>query len=337
MFYRKIESWDVMLNISVVLFSLLLGVFGTWTIQNYGYKLGIVDISNERSSHNGIVPRGGGIGILMAFVFCSVFIGLYKFFWVPAVLLSLVSFAGDRLEIKPEIRLIIHFFCGFVFLMGLFYFTNVHLTKYLLVLPIAVYITGTSNFYNFMDGINGIAGITGVVGFLLLAAYGYGSGVDSKYIVLAISMTCACAGFLPFNIPKAKVFMGDVGSVLLGFVFACMVIVISKDFSVFICTAAFLFPFYADELTTMVVRIQAGDNLMHPHRKHIYQLLANEYGIAHWKVAVGYGISQLFVGISVIIIKPYGIVALISVLVLYFYVCIKFSIYVRTKNRMSKI
>ena len=100
--------------------------------------------------------------------------------------------------------------------------------------------------------------------------------------------------------------MGDVGSILLGFVFAGMVVWLSRSLLDFICLAAFLFPLYADELTTMIARIKNGENLTRPHRRHLYQLLANEGNISHWKVAVGYGLVQLVVGMSVLIVKPFG-------------------------------
>ena len=164
---------------------------------------------------------------------------------------------------------------------------------------------GTANYYNFMDGINGIAGITAVVGFGLLAFYASTSGAEHSFVILSICIALSCLGFLPFNMPKARVFMGDVGSILVGFLFAAMVVMLSKSFLDFVCLAGFLFPFYADELTTLYVRIKdefpSGrmnscgirdgwmDRLMKPHRRHVYQLLANEMGIEHWKVSVGYG------------------------------------------------
>ena len=283
-------------------------------------------------------PKGGGVGILCAFIMVCVLVNAPLLFWVPSFFLSLLSLFGDRNHLNPGLRLVVQFGMALLFLIEVdrTLVSNVH--EYLNILLtiltfsfFAVFIVGTANYFNFMDGINGIAGITGIVGFFLVAVYGVISGADSKYVVISVSIALSCAGYLPFNIPRAKVFMGDVGSVLLGFVFACMVVVLSKDLSDFICTAAFLFPFYADELTTMVIRIHDGDNLTRPHRKHIYQLLANEFGIAHWKVSAGYGLAQLFVGISVIIIKPLGIVALLAVLGGYFYICTQFSVYVRKR------
>ena len=182
-----------------------------------------------------------------------------------------------------------------------------------------------------MDGINGIAGITGVVGFGLVAFYALHSGINAPLVALAICISFACLGFLPFNMPDARVFMGDVGSILLGFVFAGMVVYLSQSLMDFICLAAFLFPFYADEITTMMIRIKDGERLSRPHRRHMYQLLANECEIPHWKVSLGYGIFQLIVGISVILVKSMGLLGILSILTFYFFSFLIFSHIVRKK------
>jgi len=168
-----------------------------------------------------------------------------------------------------------------------------------------------------MDGINGIAGITGVIGFGLLAFYASNFGADHCFIILSICMSLSCLGFLPFNMPNAKVFMGDVGSILLGFVFAAMVVWLSRDALDFMVLSAFLFPFYVDELTTLVVRIKDGDRLARAHRKHLYQLLANEKRINHWKISVGYGLGQLLVGITVFFVRPFGTMIVLLLLAAY--------------------
>ena len=85
----------------------------------------------------------------------------------------------------------------------------------------------------------------------------------------------------------------------------------------FVCLVAFLFPFYADELTTMAVRIKDGEKLSQPHRRHLYQLLANEKGISHWKISVGYGLGQLLVGITIFLVKPFGIMIVLLLLAAY--------------------
>ncbi len=323
-----------MQNILVFLLSFLIGSFGAWIIQKIGSKIGMGDVPNERSSHIENVPRGGGIGILVVFVFSSFFLDIPQSFWIPALFLSGVSLFGDRTELSVKFRLMVQFVCASIFLINLFYSTQVHLFTWFLFVPLSIFIVGTSNFYNFMDGIDGIAGITGVFAFSLIAVFGYISCVDTNYIVLTLAIAFSCAGFLLFNIPKAKVFMGDIGSVLLGFVFACTVVLLSRTFLEFICIAGFLFPFYADELITMFVRIKNGESLRTPHRRHIYQLLANEYKIDHWKVSTGYGVIQLVLGVAIIFLKNYGYVPILSLLLLYFFCFSIFSVVIRKKLRI---
>lgn len=308
-------------NLILYIICLILGGAGAWIIGKYALKLGLVDLPNERSSHANPTPKGGGIGILAAFVFASLFLEIPLNFWLPATFLALLSFFGDKVELSPKFRLPVQFTAALIiFVPGLFSNSFINfcpLSPVFCLLPFSIFIVGTANFYNFMDGINGIAGITGVVGFGLIAFYTFLSGTDSFFVTLAVCMSLSCLGFLPFNMPKAKVFMGDVGSILLGFVFAGMVVLLSKSFLDFVCLAAFLFPFYADELTTMVVRLRDEENLTRPHRRHLYQLLANEMGIAHWKVSTGYGLLQLTVGVSVLLMRPYGLLMIILLLGLY--------------------
>ncbi len=127
--------------------------------------------------------------------------------------------------------------------------------------------------------------------------------------------------------------MGDVGSILLGFTFSGLVVSFSDNLLDFLCLSGILFPFYADELITMAIRIKAGDNLRHPHRKHLYQLLANEMKIDHWKITAGYGIAQILVGINLLIIRDLGLNTVLSFFFLYFIVFICFTCFIRVKIR----
>ena len=283
----------------IYILTALLGYAGAWWINRYAHLLGLIDKPNKRSSHDRPTPRGGGIGLLLAFAVATLWLGLSWYVSLPAAILSLLSLFDDRFELSPKFRLLAQFIAAGLFLVGI----NLPLrsgTFSFFAFPFfAVYIVGTTNFYNFMDGINGIAGITGIVGFLLLGTYGTATGQNNNLIVLAFGMASACAGFLPFNIPKPRVFMGDVGSILLGFVFACLVAAFAGTVVEFVILAAFLLPFYLDELVSIVERLRKKQRLTKPHRSHLYQVLANEVGIAHWKVALGYGIFQLATGLSV--------------------------------------
>ncbi len=300
-----------MQRVNFVLFCLafLSGGLGAWTVCRFGEKFSLIDEPNQRSSHKIATPKGGGIGILAAFIGASLFLSIPKSFWMPAALLSLFSFWGDRFDIPPEIRLFFQFIACFILLAGIFLTNKSPIWSYLLIPPFSTFIVGTANCYNFMDGIDGIAGITGLIGFGLLAYYGFSSGTDLSIVILSICISFSCFGFLFLNFPKAKVFMGDIGSILLGFVFASIVIKMSKNLLDFICLSIFLFPFYIDEVSTAYVRIRNGEKLNTPHRRHLYQLLANEKKIAHWKVSLGYGLSQLFVGAGILGVQPYGILA----------------------------
>ena len=285
--------------IKLFFISVFFSVAGAWLISKYGDRFDLLDKPDDLGSHSSATPKGGAVGILAAFIYVSIYLKLPVTFWIPAVILSIISFLGDRFDILPFFRLLFQFTASIVMLMG--NWTNHPLlsnNSMVLLIGLSVYIVATTNYYNFMDGINGIAGISGAVGFGLLSFYGFYTGTNPIWTTLNISLMLSCLAYLPFNIPEAKVFMGDIGSILLGFIFAAMVIWLSKNFLDFLCLASFLFPFYADEITTELTRLKDGEKIWTKHRRHLYQILANEYNISHWKVALGYGVAQLFVGIS---------------------------------------
>lgn len=315
--------------IALWLTSLVLGGVGAWLIGHYGNKMGLTDEPNDRSSHKEPTPKGGGIGILVAFLFAAIVVGIPLLFWLPAAILGVLSFLADKLDFSAKVRLLFQFTASAVLLVGTRLFGLSPMNLVILFIPMVIYFVGTANIYNFMDGINGIAAITGIVGFGLLAFSSFLSNADTSFTALSISLVMSCLGFLPFNFPNARVFMGDVGSILLGCLFGGIVVVLSKSILDFVCLASFLFPFYADELTTMAVRIKDGANLLRAHRRHLYQLLANEKGIAHWKVSLGYGLLQAAVGLSVLWVKPLGLTPVIVLLAVWFLAFFVFSALIR--------
>lgn len=305
-----------------LLFSLCLGAFGAWFMAQYAFRFGLLDIPNDRSSHNLPTPRGGGVGILLAYIATSLYISLPTLIWLPAVLLAFVSFFDDKINLIPRTRLIFQVLVALVSLSSLFNAQNVYdlpslalLQLFTLYLFFCIVAVGTANFYNFMDGINGIAGITGVVAFGLI---GYFANTVVSQTVISTSsygVAAACLGFLPFNMPRARVFMGDVGSILLGFVFAVYIILLSHSVTDFLVLAGFLSTFYIDSLTTLYVRKRSGEQLSQAHRRHLYQLLSNQLKIPHWKVSVSYGVIQLVIGLLLLAVHPYGLGIVISVIV----------------------
>lgn len=310
--------------------SILVSAIGAYAIQTYGSRLGVLDEPDRRSSHRKTTPKGGGIGIVASFVLAALLLDLPLSISIPPTLLSFFSLYGDKSDIPPKLRLIVQFGACIILLFGIFSITH---GDYLLLIPFSVFIVGTANYYNFMDGINGIAGITGVIAFGFLSYYAFISDMPSDYIMVNMCLSFACLGFLPFNIPEAKVFMGDAGSIFLGFIFAAFVVLFSERFLDFICLISFLFPFYSDELTTLIVRIRDGDQLTNPHRKHLYQLLANELSIAHWKVSAGYGVLQIMIGIVFLSLRSYGFIPMLLLLTVFFLLFAYLSYAVRKKIR----
>jgi Fuc2NAc and GlcNAc transferase len=295
--------------------SLILSTFGAWAVSRHADKIGLVDCPNGRSSHCVPTPKGGGVGIFFVFLISAGVLGLPVSFWLPICIMAVVAFWGDRIELSARLRLVIQLGLMAVVIVSGGSVADPGGLPYLLRAAFwTVFIVGTANYYNFMDGINGIAGIAGLLGFAFLAAYVILIGGPAAVKGVAVCLSIACLGFLPLNMPKARVFMGDIGSILLGSVFAGLIWLAAESVLDFVCMASFLFPFYVDELTTVIVRLKNGENLTKPHRRHYYQLLANEKGIAHWKVSVGYGVFQLAVGISVLMVRGHGLVAVLAVL-----------------------
>jgi len=138
-------------------------------VSRWGTNLSLMDHPNERSSHKTVTPKGGGIGILAAFLFCSLYAKISCWLWFPALSVSLLGLFSDKFEISPQLRLIIQFIAGIITVIGIERLDINEINEILLIVFFTFYIVGTANYYNFMDGIDGIAGITGIVGFGLMA------------------------------------------------------------------------------------------------------------------------------------------------------------------------
>lgn len=297
--------------------SLIFGLLGATIFSRFGGSWGFTDLPDARSSHTIPTPKGGGVGIAAGFFFASIMLGIPTAFWVSGVLLASLGLVGDYRHLSPRVRLAIQcvgvlYFLSFISGEGGAVFHSV------ILLPVfCVFIVGTTNFYNFMDGINGIAAIVGMVAFYLMGVFAFSHGGSSLYGNLSLCISLSCAGFLPLNFPRARVFMGDVGSILLGFAFSAIAVLLSKHVLDFITVCSFLFLFFADGLTTMSVRLKDSESLTKPHRRHIYQLLANEGGLPHWKVSLGYGLIQLLIGGTILAAHKFGSSLVIPMLVIY--------------------
>ncbi|WP_455665175.1 UDP-GlcNAc--UDP-phosphate GlcNAc-1-phosphate transferase [Phocaeicola sp.] len=278
-------------------------------------KFNIIDKPNERSSHTGIILRGGGIIFYFGALVFSLFCCEYLWFTLGLTLISFISMVDDIRSVSQRIRLIFHFSA----MALMFYQWGLFAFPWWAVIAVLIVCTGIINAYNFMDGINGI---TGGYSLVLLGVFCYVneyiiSFVDSRMIG---TMIIAVLIFCFFNFRKrAKCFAGDVGSVSIAFIILFLLgklILATGDFSWLILLAVY----GADTILTIVHRIMLHENIGLPHRKHLYQLMANELGISHIGVAALYMVVQLAVAVFYLLYPGYMVFAVVCMVLLVFYI-----------------
>lgn len=319
--------------------SLVIAWIVGWLVRRLGWIFGLVDRPVLRSSHLLDTPKGAGFGILLVFVLISVTENLAVLFWLPIFFLSLVSFLGDRKEISPWLRLAVQFLVAILSCLYLFFEFggSVLLTRIgWYGIPFGVFfLVASANVYNFMDGIDGMAGLNGLSVFLLLTGIGWVRGESASWIVLAAGTAGSCLGFLFWNFPKAKVFMGDVGSVLIGFLFAFYVLLWSRHPADFFLYSALLLPFFTDEALTVWIRLKNGESLTSAHRRHFYQILANQAGFRHSSVSLLYVSMQLLVFFLVVLTYPLGCWAEMALIMVW--LCVAIGVGTRIRRFESSI
>lgn len=255
-------------------------------------RTGTVDVPNARSSHVIPTPRGGGIGLVIG-------AGLGSFTWFllggalpsPVLLSALfmggLGFIDDRRGLSARIRLLgqvaVGFFCGWSLgglgggLVGLIAF------------PVLI------NAVNFMDGINGISAIFGAVWGGSAIVFGLVSGTEEVALVGAITFG-VCLGFLPWNLPRARTFLGDVGSYFLGALVAGGVLLAGAGEYGPLGSGAWILLgpvaiYLADTGWTLMSRLLRGERVTQAHRDHIYQRLVDLPSARHWSVSMGVGVA----------------------------------------------
>jgi Fuc2NAc and GlcNAc transferase len=296
-----------------------IGFLGAYWVLKSFVRSRLIDNPNERSSHSEPIPRGAGIGILLAFMLSGMVLRLPTTMIYAVIIVGFISFYEDHFTTPVKFRLNIQFAAAILFLFPYMAAQgNKGWTWFIAIGMTLTFIVGTANMFNFMDGINGIAGITSMIGFGLLwlnanIIGGKLSPENSPLGTLAVCIAISCIGFLPLNLLRARVFLGDVGSITLGFLFAGLVVYLSRSLLDIICLSGFMIPFYMDETVSVIRRIRRRQSLLLPHRGHLYQFLANEMKIAHWKISLGYGLAQLVLGLIIIKLKSGGYAPLIAI------------------------
>ena len=247
-------------------------------------KYNIIDRPNERSSHTRITLRGGGIIFYfgaLAYFLTNQF--EYQWFMLALTLVAFISFVDDVKSVKQGIRLLFHF-SAMALMFGQWGLFSLGWGWLLLALVVC---TGIINAYNFMDGINGI---TGGYSLVVLAALAYVDEVLVPFVEadLIYTVMMAVVVFCFFNFRrKARCFAGDVGSVSIAFILLFLLgklVIETGDLSWIVL----LVVYGVDSVLTIIHRLMLHENIGLPHRKHLYQLMANELKIPHVMVSLIY-------------------------------------------------
>lgn len=261
-------------------------------------KFNIIDRPNMRSSHTSITLRGGGVVFLFgAWIYAAFFGVTYPWFLIGLTLVGVVSFIDDVHSLPDSARLVVQFAAMFL----MFYqFGILNWNDWWIVCIALVVCVGITNAYNFMDGINGITGAYSLAVMLPLIYLNETVGFITMPFLVVITLSILVFLFFNFR-KKAKCFAGDVGSISMAFivVFALGLLMLqTRDFSYIV----FLAVYGVDAVLTIVHRIMLHENLGEAHRKHAYQLMANELKLSHLKVSAGYMLVQLAVSAGLIFI-----------------------------------
>lgn len=243
----------------------------------------VQDVPNNRSLHSKPVPRTGGIALMAGILSSWMMLWPLLVWWivVPTVLLFAVSFMDDLYSLSVKKRLLAHLVAATFLVIGANFFGQ---QGFGVVIILVIAVVWIINLYNFMDGSDGLAGGMALFGF---ANYGIAAllSQDVSFAMMNLAISAAALGFLFFNVSPAKIFMGDAGSIPLGFLVAAMGLWGWQrgDWSLLFPVLVFL-PFIADATVTLVKRSLRGMKITEAHRDHYYQR-AIQSGMSHRRVA----------------------------------------------------
>ena len=302
----------------IALLTLLVSFALTAVVRKLAISKSVMDIPNARSSHSIPTPRGGGVAIVVAFLLAA--IAAYGYGVVePSIALgivfagsviALIGFFDDLGHIAARWRLLGHFSAAIwlVWVIGglppiALFGQTISLGVVGNVLAV-VYLVWMLNLYNFMDGIDGLASLEAITvclsGALLASLAGEG-----QIVLLPLLLAAAAAGFLVWNFPPARIFMGDAGSGFLGIVLGGLALQAAlHEPQLFWCWLILLGVFIVDATYTLMRRLVRGDKVYEAHRSHGYQFASRHYG-RHLPVTLG------VVGLNLIWLLPIALCVLL--------------------------
>lgn len=269
---------------------LAISAAGTWMARGYALRRKLLDQPGERRSHRVPTPRGGGIAIVASQLLAMAWLAISNpahasmllAMAVGVALVAGIGWADDHRPLSPWPRLLVQGVASALLAWG------VQSEGGSPVLVAAAFTAAMvlTNVWNFMDGIDGLAASQA-----LLVAVGYGALAGQGIAVwLAIALAAACLGFLPFNLPRARIFLGDVGSGTLGYALAGLAAWLALDPGLGDRTLLLVLPlsaFLLDATLTLSARAATGQRWWLPHAEHAYQHWARRSG-SHGRVALAY-------------------------------------------------
>ncbi|WP_341755395.1 UDP-phosphate alpha-N-acetylglucosaminyltransferase [Candidatus Tisiphia endosymbiont of Ptychoptera albimana] len=269
------------------LLSFIATSFLTWLLISSLPSFGVVDIPDPRRVHSRITPRGGGLAIVIVVIIALI---AYEYFStktlinsikiVPLLLIiSSISFLDDLISIPIFVRLIFHIICStiaiFLFLFPVVLFHHelpLYIDFMLSIIGLIVFL----NIYNFLDGIDGISGAESIhlsITILILCYLKSDIIVNINFIIVLNIIILACSiGFLIFNWHPAKIFLGDVGSISLGFLLGlCLLLISASSVHLFVASSIASLYYLADGGLTILIRLVNKEKIWQPHLKHFFQ------------------------------------------------------------------
>lgn len=295
----------------------ILALAGTWIARRYALHRRLLDQPGHRRSHSAPTPRGGGIAIVIAWLLGIGWLivratGAMPFLVAAAIGLVLVASVGwidDHRPLSPWSRLAVHGLAAMILAIGVFARDGN------IVLAVAAFCISLVlvNIWNFMDGIDGLA-----TSQAALAAAGYAAYAGAGTMAwVAIGLAAACVGFLPFNLPRARIFLGDVGSGALGFALAVVLVGLAGEGSgVGLVLLIPLSAFLVDATLTLASRMLRGERWWQPHVRHAYQQWARRSG--HVVVTMAYAGWTLAAVVIMLLAKTTSIAMMFAIMLAWY-------------------
>ncbi|HJD65079.1 MAG TPA: glycosyltransferase family 4 protein [Rickettsia endosymbiont of Diachasma alloeum] len=295
--------------ILLFIFSFIATTILTYILTKYFKIIGLVDIPSQRRSHNKITPRGGGLAIVVVvmaalssfeYITSGLLINSAKIL-PPLFVIATVSFLDDLKPVPVLIRLITHLICS-AFVISLFiprdFAVNIPIPIYLIFIILIIALSGFVNIYNFMDGIDGMSCIESIhlsSTMLILCLLQFQVLANPYFIFSINTIILSCSiGFLIFNWQPAKIFLGDVGSISLGFLLGlCLLLLATTNINLFVaCFIASLY-YLTDAVLTILIRLVNKEKIWQPHLKHFFQKAVKK-GKSHKRVVSIIAVCNVF-------------------------------------------